>query len=131
MSLLNKMPANLLRAGCLVAASAFIFGAQAETVGVDTAEGVKIATAAIQKCGEEADAAALAEAVEKGRAIALANEEYDVGYGDSEAEMRMILYNRHGETSERELRQMSLENPALDSGDKSLIVFDRPRSYKH
>lgn len=90
-------------------------------------EGVRIAQEAAAVCGEEIDAAGLPEAVAKGKAIALANEEYDTGFGNSESVMRMTLRNRHGETSVRELRQKSLENPSLDMGDKSLIVFDKPR----
>ncbi len=125
MTRLEMLPSSLLRTGCV--AAALLFSAQAAAQSVDTAEGVTIATKAMEQCGETVDASTLAEAVEKGRAIALANEEYDAGFGDSEAEMRMILHNRHGETSERELRQMTLENPSLEMGDKSLIVFDRPR----
>ena len=104
-----------------------LVGGPASAEGLPEVDGVAIAKAAAEQCGETLDEASLAEMVAKGRAVALANEEYDTGYGDSESEMRMILHNRHGETSERELRQKTLENTALEVGDKSLIVFDRPR----
>jgi len=91
------------------------------------AAGVEIARAAAEKCGDTPDEGTLAGMVAKGREVSLAGEMYDKGFGDSESVMRMTLRNRHGETSERELRQRTLENEALDVGDKSLIVFDRPR----
>lgn len=61
---------------------------------------------------------------EKGLAIAREADRRDQGWRDSRADMRMILRNQHGETSERELRVRSLE--VDDDGDKSLIIFDRP-----
>ncbi len=67
---------------------------------------------------------------EKGRAIAVAADQRDDGYGDSAAELRMILTNRSGATSERQLAIRALEMPAPDVGDKSLVIFDRPRDVK-
>lgn len=64
---------------------------------------------------------------EKGKEIATKSDHSDAGFTSSEAEMLMILENEYGETSERELRQKVLEMPGDDIGDKSLIVFDRPR----
>ena len=121
------LPHNLLKAGLFALIGGLLPAASANAVGLPPEEVAVIATAAAEKCGEEIDTATLIADIEKGTAIALASEEYDQGFGDSEADMHMVLYNRHGETSERELRQRSLENPALDMGDKSLIVFDRPR----
>lgn len=69
-------------------------------------------------------------AAEKGAAIARAAEERDDGFGDSISELRMILTNRSGATSERELRIRTLEVPDDELGDKSLVVFDRPRDVK-
>lgn len=63
----------------------------------------------------------------RGLAIAEESERRDLGFGDSTAEMRMILRNAQGEESVRELRQRVLENPDPEDGDLSLIVFDRPR----
>ena len=67
---------------------------------------------------------------EKGLAIAQEADRRDLGWGDSRAELKMILSNRHGETSERGLRISSLENTDPDEGDWSLTVFDRPRDVK-
>jgi len=63
----------------------------------------------------------------RGLAIAQETEARDAGFGDSAAEMRMILRNSQGEESVRELRQQTLENPNPEDGDLSLIIFDRPR----
>lgn len=118
--------ANLLKAALPLGIILAIAG-QASAASTTAEEGVRIAQEAAGICGEDLDAAGLPEAVAKGKAVALANEEYDTGFGDSESVMHMVLRNRHGETSERELRQRSLENASLEVGDKSLIVFDRPR----
>lgn len=63
----------------------------------------------------------------KGKQIAQAAKDNDLGFGDSEAIMQMVLTNAHGDTSTRELRMRTLENPDPDDGDKSMIIFDRPR----
>lgn len=63
----------------------------------------------------------------KGRQIADEAKARDAGFGDSEAVMKMVLTNAHGDTSDRELRMRTLENPDPDDGDKSMIIFDRPR----
>lgn len=76
-------------------------------------------------------ATAVAEtAQEKGLQIAEEADRRDQGFGDWRAELKMILGNRHGETSERELRMQGLENPDPKDGDKSMIVFDKPRDVK-
>ena len=69
-------------------------------------------------------------AEEKGLQIAEEADRRDQGFGDWRAELKMILGNRHGETSERELRMQGLENPDPKDGDKSMIVFDKPRDVK-
>lgn len=63
----------------------------------------------------------------RGLAIAQENDKRDRGWGDARADMKMILTNASGETSERALRFMMLENPDPDDGDWSLMTFDRPR----
>lgn len=71
---------------------------------------------------------ALAETPEeKGYAIAARADRSDRGFGDSAVELRMILRNRRGDEAERSLRLTTLEVPDESVGDKSLIVFDRPR----
>lgn len=71
---------------------------------------------------------AIAEtAEEKGLAIATEMDRRDVGWGDSEVALEMILGNRQGVTSTRELRMRNFEVADAGRGDKSLIIFDRPR----
>ncbi len=73
-------------------------------------------------------APALAETPEeKGLAIAQEIDRRDIGFGDSQTTLSMILTNSHGETSTRKLRLATLENPEKTEGDKSLTVFDHPR----
>ncbi len=67
---------------------------------------------------------------EKGLAIAEEADLRDAGFGDSEVTLRMVLHNRQGETSTRELRIKTLEVPDRAQGDKSLTVFDRPADVK-
>ena len=62
---------------------------------------------------------------EKGLAIATEADHRGDGYGDSSSTMQMILRNRHGEESKREIRNKSLEGKG--DGDKSMIVFDQPK----
>jgi len=65
---------------------------------------------------------------EKGLTIAVEDDRRDNGFVDYQAKMVMILKNRHGEESVRYLRTKNLE--VEDDGDKSLVVFDRPRDVK-
>ena len=69
-------------------------------------------------------------AQEKGLAIIQEADRRDDGYGDSTATMRMVLTNRHGESSTREMRMKTKEVPDKSVGDKALIVFDQPRDVK-
>jgi outer membrane lipoprotein-sorting protein len=65
---------------------------------------------------------------EKGLAIAVEADRRDTGYGNSTADMLMILKNRHGQESRRKIRFRSLE--VKGDGDKSLIIFDSPKDIK-
>ncbi len=67
-------------------------------------------------------------AEEKGRAIAAESIARDSGWGDMMAEMQMILRNKQGEESLREIHMQSLEQE--NDGDKSLTVFDKPLDVK-
>lgn len=67
-------------------------------------------------------------AEERGLEIALEMDRRDAGWGDSKAELQMLLSNRHGETSTREMAMRTLEGEG--EGDKSLIIFDQPRDVK-
>lgn len=66
---------------------------------------------------------------EMGLEIALEADRRDTGFGNYIVEeMKMVLRNKQGQESKRELRIKIFE--ILDDGDKSLIVFDRPRDIK-
>lgn len=67
-------------------------------------------------------------AAEQGLAIAIEADLRDSGFGDFTAELQMILRNRHGEESTRNLRSNNLE--VADDGDKSMVIFDKPRDVK-
>lgn len=64
---------------------------------------------------------------EKGLAIAQESDRRDIGWETSETVLRMVLRNRHGESSTRELSIQSLEINEPGLGDKSLTVFSSPR----
>lgn len=73
--------------------------------------------------------AAQAETAEqKGLAIAKERKARNTGWGDSQAEMSMILRNAQRQKTERKMRIKSLE--MLDDGDKGLTIFDQPRDVK-
>ena len=61
----------------------------------------------------------------KGLAIAQEADRRNEGFGDTSATLQMILRNRQGEESKREIRSRTLE--VKGDGDKSLIVFDQPK----
>jgi len=65
---------------------------------------------------------------EKGLAIAQEADRRDTGFGDSTADLLMVLRNRHGQESERAIRIRTLE--VEGDGDKSLSIFDNPRDVK-
>lgn len=67
-------------------------------------------------------------AAAKGLEIAKEVVRRDTGWGDSQATMTMILTNRHGDESRREMRLKSLE--VQGDGDKGLTIFDEPRDVK-
>lgn len=65
---------------------------------------------------------------EKGLEIAKQADARDTGWGDQKASLKMVLRNRHGQESTREMHNKTLE--VKGDGDKSLIVFDKPRDVK-
>jgi outer membrane lipoprotein-sorting protein len=65
---------------------------------------------------------------ERGLAIAQKIEQREDSFEDVTVHMQMILHNRHGEESRRELQVLTLEMP--DDGDKSVSIFDEPRDIK-
>ena len=70
---------------------------------------------------------ALAATDEKGFEIAARSDRSDVGFGDSEVALEMVLRNAAGQESTRSLKITTLEKPDESVGDKSLVVFDTPR----
>lgn len=67
-------------------------------------------------------------AADKGLTIAKERKLRDKGWGDSAADMSMILRNAQGDEVERKMRLKSLE--ILDDGDKGLTIFDQPMDVK-
>jgi len=63
----------------------------------------------------------------RGFEIAARSDRSDLGFGDSEVELKMILRNAAGQESSRSLRIATLEKPDESVGDKSLVLFDTPR----
>jgi hypothetical protein len=68
-----------------------------------------------------------ATADEKGFEIAARSDRSDLGFGDSDVELKMVLRNAAGQESTRSLRIATLEKPDETVGDKSLVLFDTPR----
>ena len=65
---------------------------------------------------------------EKGLEIATERKTRDIGWGDSEADVSMILRNAQGQEVERKMRIKSLE--VQNDGDKGLTIFDQPLDVK-
>ena len=65
---------------------------------------------------------------ERGLEIAQEQDRRDLGFGDSTANMEMILRNRNGQESTRFMRNRTLEMDG--DGDRLLIIFDQPRDVK-
>ncbi len=64
----------------------------------------------------------------KGFAIAKEADRRDTGFKDSTSNLTMILKNRHGQTSTRQIRNRILE--ITSDGDKSISIFDEPADVK-
>ncbi len=67
-------------------------------------------------------------AEEKGLAIAVEADLRDKGFGDYISNMSMVLRNKHGQESHRQMRVRTLEVDG--DGDRSLTIFDTPRDVK-
>ena len=65
---------------------------------------------------------------EKGLAIAIASDKRDEGWKDWSALAQMVLKNRQGQTSSREMKIQALEQKK--DGDHRLITFAEPRDVK-
>ena len=75
-----------------------------------------------------ADAAPATDDEARGLEIAVEADRRDTGFDDFTAELTMILRNRHGQESTREIRNRTKE--VTGDGDKTLIIFDEPRDVK-
>jgi hypothetical protein len=72
---------------------------------------------------------ALAETPEeKGRAIAVEADKRDSGWKDQKSDLKMILRNRQGQETARNIRNKQLE--VEGDGDKSMSIFDTPADVK-
>ena len=67
-------------------------------------------------------------AEEKGLAIAQEADRRDTGWQDQTASLEMILRNRHGQESKRQIRSKTKEVDG--DGDKALSIFDTPSDVK-
>ncbi len=67
-------------------------------------------------------------AEEKGLEIAQKADQLDSGWGDQQQKMEMILRNKQGQESRREIRGRALEVDG--DGDKGLTIFDSPADVK-
>lgn len=76
---------------------------------------------------EEASVEEKSAAEIKGFEVAARSDRSDRGFGDSEAEMTMVLRNAAGQESSRSMRFTTLEIPDESVGDKSLVLFSTPR----
>lgn len=65
---------------------------------------------------------------DRGRDIVLEVDRRDTGFGDTHANVTMLLKNRNGDESLRLLEIKTLE--VTGDGDKSLTLFDTPRDIK-
>ncbi|PKG82065.1 outer membrane lipoprotein-sorting protein [Colwellia sp. 75C3] len=71
---------------------------------------------------------ALSAEEQKGSDISVEAKKRDLGWQDSTADMQMLLRNKQGQESIREIKMKSLE--VDNDGDKSLTIFNKPRDVK-
>ena len=76
----------------------------------------------------EPSAARAETAEEAGHRIATDSRERQKGFGNFTASLNMVLRNKRGQESKRELRLKVIEIEG--DGDRTLFVFDRPRDVK-
>ncbi len=65
---------------------------------------------------------------EKGLTIASEADQRDTGFGDTVVDLTMLITSSANDVTRREMRQTVLE--VTGDGDKSIMVFDRPRDLK-
>lgn len=74
------------------------------------------------------DSASAQTPEEKGLAIAVEADKRDSGWKDQKSDLKMILRNRQGQETERNIRNKQLE--VEGDGDKSMSIFDSPADVK-
>ncbi len=67
---------------------------------------------------------------DRGKEIALEADRRDLGWHDNKSISKMILRNKQGQESFRELRRVAFEINESGFGDKSLVIFDSPKDIK-
>ena len=67
---------------------------------------------------------------QKGREIYIELDERDLGFGDMEVNVSMVLRNAQGQEIVKKQKNKVLEIEDSSVGDKSLIVFNEPRDVK-
>ena len=77
--------------------------------------------------GAFAERASATTEQERGFDVAARSDRSDIGFGDSEVELTMVLRNAAGQETTRSLRISTLEKADETVGDLSLVVFDTPR----
>ena len=107
----------------------FLVGALVAATLVTPASAAQAQSPAVAANNSVTGAAANLTPEERGLEIAIAADARDSGWGDSEATLRMILRNRHGEESTREMRSRNLE--VEGDGDKLLVIFDQPADVRN
>ncbi|WP_188152173.1 outer membrane lipoprotein-sorting protein [Teredinibacter waterburyi] len=65
---------------------------------------------------------------QRGLEIAIEVDRQDIGFGDSQSNIVMILKDKYGNERTRQMRNRTLEQS--DDGDKSMIIFDSPGDVK-
>jgi len=69
-------------------------------------------------------AATAEDPINKGLEIVTEADSRNQGWGDAQSQLKMVLSNAHGDSSERLLRTQTLE--VEGDGDKGLTIFDQP-----
>jgi len=87
-----------------------------------------LALSSLSLMSVSSDSFALSAEEQKGLEISLESKNRDLGWQDSTADMLMLLRNKQGQESIREIKMKSLE--VLNDGDKSLTIFNKPRDVK-
>ncbi len=64
---------------------------------------------------------------DRGFEIAARSDRSDVGFGNSQVELQMVLRNAAGQESTRTLQISTLEKADESVGDKTLVLFETPR----